>query len=61
MDEDKLNGIEIERYQYVTKNGVPVTFQRLAKDSTWYAVSGNQIVNYGQYRNDIQEWCDMFL
>lgn len=34
------------------------TFQRMAKDSRWYVCYKNQIVNWGQYRNDLKEWVD---
>lgn len=53
--------IELERYEYLTKRGVTVLFQRLMKDSMWYCISGNQIINWGRYRNDLEEWCDMAL
>jgi hypothetical protein len=56
-----LEQMEIERYEYLTKKGITVLFQRLTKNSMWYAVSGNQIVNCGQYRNDLEEWCDIAL
>jgi hypothetical protein len=59
--EEKLKQIEYERYVYTTKSGVNVLFQRMIKDSMWYVVALNQIVNWGQYRTDLQEWCDMAL
>lgn len=58
---ENLVQIESERYEFTTKNDVKVLFQRMNKDSKWYAVSGNQIVNWGQYRNDLEEWCDIAL
>lgn len=33
-------------------------FQRMAKDSMWYVCFANQIVNWGQYQNDLIEWVD---
>lgn len=56
-----LKQIESERYEYCTKRGCTVLFQRLNKDSKWYAVSGGQIVNWSQYRHDLEEWCDNAL
>jgi hypothetical protein len=56
-----LEEIETERYEYLTKRDITVLFQRLTKTSMWYAVSGNQIVNWSQYRNDLEEWCDIAL
>ena len=58
---NKLELIEDERYEYLTKRGKTVLFQRLTKDLMWYAISGNQIVNWGQYRHDLEEWCDIAL
>lgn len=57
----KLLVMESERYTYVTKNGITVLFQRLSNNFMWYAISSNQIVNWGQYRLDLEEWCDMAL
>lgn len=59
--EKNLELIETERYEYLTKRGITVLFQRMTKDSMWYAVSGSQIVNWSQYRHDLEEWCDMAL
>ena len=53
--------MEFERYYFTTKSGVIVLFQRMNKDSMWYAVALNQIVNWNKYRNDLEEWCDMAL
>ena len=59
--EENLKQMEYERYEYTTKKGVKVLFQRMNKDSMWYVVALNQIVNWGKYRNDLEEWCDMAL
>lgn len=59
--ESTLKEMISESYEYITKKGVRVLFQRLIKDSKWYAVSDNQIVNWATYRNDLQEWCDTAL
>ena len=59
--EQQLKQMEYERYSYITKRGISVLFQRLNKDSMWYAIALNQIVNWGKYRNDLEEWCDMAL
>ncbi len=59
--EENLKQMECERYDYTTESGVNVLFQRMNNNSMWYAVSGNQIVNWGQYRSDLEEWCDMAL
>ncbi len=59
--EENLKQMEYERYDFTTKSGVKVLFQRMNKDSMWYAVALNQIVNWGKYRNDLEEWCDMAL
>jgi len=59
--QQNLNVMESERYSYVTKKGITVLFQRLNHNFMWYAISSNQIVNWGQYRNDLEEWCDMAL
>lgn len=53
--------IEYERFEYTTTSGAKVLFQRMNKDFMWYAVSKNQIVAWGKYRNDLQEWCDVAL
>lgn len=58
---ERLNIIESERYEYLTKRGVTVLFQRLRRDSIWYVICGNQIINYGQYRHDLEEWCNTAL
>jgi len=58
---ETLKQIEYERYEYTTKSGLKVLFQRLNKNSMWYAVYENQIVNWNQYRNDLEEWCDIAL
>ena len=58
---ESLDQIESERYEYYTKRGCTVLFQRLNKDSIWYIVSGGQIVNWSQYRHDLEEWCDVAL
>ena len=34
------------------------TFQRMSKDATWYVCYGNEIVNHGQYQNELKEWVD---
>lgn len=34
------------------------TFQRMTKDARWYVCFANQIVNWGQYQNDLKEWVD---
>ena len=34
------------------------TFQRMTKDARWYVCYANQIVNWGQYQNDLKEWVD---
>jgi hypothetical protein len=31
-------------------------FQRMTKDARWYVCYANQIVNWGQYKNDLKEW-----
>lgn len=59
--EENLIQIESERYEYITKKGINVLFQRLNKDSKWYAISNNQIVNWGTYRSDLEQWCDIVL
>jgi hypothetical protein len=56
-----LKRIEKERYVYTTKKGVKVFMQRMMHDSMWYAVYDNQIVIRGQYRHDIESWCDRVL
>jgi hypothetical protein len=33
-------------------------FQRMTKDARWYVCYANQIVNWGQYQNDLKEWVD---
>lgn len=58
---ENLIQMEFERYYFTTKSGVIVLFQRMNKDSMWYAVALNQIVNWNKYRNDLEEWCDMAL
>lgn len=45
---EQMNRMESERYEYVTKSGVPVLFQRMNKDSMRYVVALNQIVNWGK-------------
>jgi CRISPR/Cas system CMR-associated protein Cmr5 small subunit len=35
------------------------TFQRMTKDSMWYVIYANHIVNCGQYRSDLAEWIDI--
>jgi hypothetical protein len=42
-----------EQFQY---RGL--TFQRMTKDARWYVCYANQIVNWGQYQNDLKEWVD---
>ena len=59
--EESLKQIEYERYNFTTKSGVNVLFQRMNKDSMWYVIADNQIVKWGRYRNDLEEWCDMAL
>jgi len=34
------------------------TFQQMTKDERWYVCYENQIVNWGQYQNDLKEWVD---
>ena len=34
------------------------TFQRMSKDARWYVCYGNEIVNHGQYQNELKEWVD---
>lgn len=53
--------VEKERFEYTTKKGVKVLFQRLTKDYMWYAVANGQIVRWEQYRNDLKEWCEQNL
>jgi len=43
--------MENERYEYKG-----VLLQRLNKDYLWYAIYKNQIVNWSQYRNDLESW-----
>jgi len=43
----------IEQYEYKG-----FTFQRMIKDRKWYVIYANQIVNWGQYQNDLKEWID---
>lgn len=57
----RLKDLEYERYAYITKNGINMLFQRLNKDSLWYVVYDNQIINYSQYRNDLEEWCEIIF
>ncbi|MGM0495970.1 MAG: hypothetical protein ACQERX_04835 [Bacillota bacterium] len=45
--------MEYERYEYKG-----VLLQRLNKDYLWYAIYNNQIINWSQYRNDLESWID---
>jgi hypothetical protein len=49
---------EIQK-EFYFKNGV--TFQRLNKDYIWYAIHQNIILDYDQYRNDLEERVNNFL
>ena len=31
-------------------------FQRMAKDNLWYITRDNKIVNWSQYRHDLEGW-----
>ena len=33
-------------------------FQRLLKDYLWYVTHDNKIVNWSQYRHDLESWID---
>ncbi len=33
-------------------------FQRMTKDGKWYVIHENSIVNWGQYRHDLEQWVD---
>lgn len=55
---ENLKYIETERYEYLTKQGITVLFQRLTHNKMWYAISGNQIVNWSSNRHDLEEWCN---
>ena len=35
-----------------------VLLQRLNKDMLWYAIYENRIVNWSQYRHDLESWID---
>jgi hypothetical protein len=48
--------MEAERYTY--KN---VLLQRLNKDRMWYAIYNNQIINWSQYRHDLESWIDKYI
>lgn len=45
----------VEEYDYKTH----FHFQRMQKDGKWYVTFKNQIVAWGQYRNDLEEWIDV--
>ena len=36
--EENLKQMEYERYEYTTKSGVKVLFQRMNKNSMWYSM-----------------------
>lgn len=44
----------VEQYDY---RGF--TFQRMQRDRMWYVCYANQLVNWGQYQNDLKEWVDI--
>lgn len=58
---ENLEIIEKERYEYSTEKGKTVLFQRLNRDHMWYVIYNNQIINHGQYRHDLEQWCDLAL
>lgn len=33
-------------------------FQRMVKDHLWYVTRNNKIVNWSQYRHDLESWID---
>lgn len=49
---------DMESERYVYKG---VLLQRLNKDYTWYAIYKNQIINWSQYRNDLESWIDTHI
>lgn len=54
---DKMNpDLECERYWY---RGI--LLQRLNNDYRWYVIYGGQIVNWSQYRHDLESWIDSVL
>lgn len=54
-----LNAVDIdmvlESYEYKG-----VLLQRMNKDYLWYAIYKNQIVNWSQYRNDLESWINCY-
>lgn len=56
--QERINNLECERYIYVTKSGYVCLFQRMSHNRLWYVTVDGQIVNYGTYRHDLQEWLD---
>jgi len=34
-------------------------FQRLLRFGLWFVIYENQIITFGQYRNDLMEWIDV--
>ena len=48
-----LYDIQSEFYEYKG-----FTIQRLNKDQLWYVIHDNKIVNWSQYRNDLNSWID---
>jgi len=48
----------IEKEIYIKNN---VTFQRLNKDYIWYAIFENVIIDYDQYRSDLEERANNYL
>ena len=43
--------IEVESYDYKGYH-----FQRIGKDLLWYVTKDNKIVNWSQYRHDLESW-----
>lgn len=58
---DNLKKIEDSRYTFVTESGTSVLMQRMNKDMLWYAVYANQIIDWDQYRHDLEQRCNMLL
>jgi len=53
-DLEKFPQLITEEYQY--RN---FKFQRKTSNCMWYVIYCNEIVNWGQYRNDLEEWVDI--